>query len=204
MYFPGHGWVDFDPTGGTVGAGEPDLPQGAVQASGSPRPSSSALARPSESEPLDNEPPLVPPVTPGTNVAGPLIVVTLLLATVVGVLAFTAWRRGPRGPVTADGAYGMVTSLASRFGFGPRPNQTVYEYAGSLAEVLPDARPHLETVASAKVEVAYGGRKLGVDRLLDLREAQRRLRTSLLRLAFRRDRVAGVRRPRRLRRPGPR
>ena len=26
----------------------------------------------------------------------------------------------------------------SRFGFGPRPNQTVYEYAGSLGEVLPD------------------------------------------------------------------
>ena len=45
-------------------------------------------------------------------------------------------------------------------------------------------------MAAAKVEVAYGGRKLGVDRLLSLREAQRRLRTSLLRLALRRSRGA--------------
>jgi uncharacterized protein DUF4129 len=105
----------------------------------------------------------------------------------VGAIAFVAWRRGPRGPVTADGAYGMVTRMATRLGFGPRPNQTVYEYAGTLGELLPDARPELQTVAAAKVEVAYGGRKLGVDRLLPLREAQRRLRTSLLRLALRRD-----------------
>jgi transglutaminase-like putative cysteine protease len=204
VYFPGHGWVEFDPTGGTVGAGEPDLPQGAVQASGSPRPSGSALARPSESELIDNEPPPVPPVTPTANIAGPLIVVSLLLAMGVGLLAFVAWRRGPRGPVTADGAYGMVTRLAGRFGFAPRPEQTVYEYAGALGEVLPDARPHLETVAAAKVEVAYGGRKLGVDRLLSLRAAQRALRTSLLRLAFRRDRIGRLRRPRVIRRPGSR
>jgi hypothetical protein len=70
--------------------------------------------------------------------------------------------------------------------------------------VLPDARPHLETVAAAKVEVAYGGRKLGVDRLLSLRAAQRALRTSLLRLAFRRDRIGRLRRPRVIRRPGSR
>ena len=78
--------------------------------------------------------------------------------------------------MTADSAYGMVTRMAARFGFGPRPNQTVYEYAGVLADILPDARPHLETVASAKVEVAYGGRRLGGDRIVSLREAQRRLR----------------------------
>ncbi len=114
--------------------------------------------------------------------AGPLIVVALLLLAVVGAIAFVTWRRGPRGPVTADGAYGMVTRMASRLGFAPRPEQTVYEYAGVLAELIPDARPELHTVATAKVETAYGGRKLGVDRMQSLREAQRRLRTSLLRL----------------------
>ena len=76
--------------------------------------------------------------------------------------------------------------MASRFGFGPRPNQTVYEFAGALGEVLPESRPELETVARAKVEVVYGGRSLGPDRMAGLREAQRRLRTALLRLAFRR------------------
>jgi hypothetical protein len=111
---------------------------------------------------------------------------TLLLSIVVGALAFAAWRRGPRGPVSADDAYGMVTRLAARFGFGPRPDQTVYEYAGALADVLPTVRPELEMVARAKVEVAYGARRLDEDRLAALREAQRRLRTNLLRLALRR------------------
>ena len=36
---------------------------------------------------------------------------------------------------------------------------------GRSAEVLPDVRPELETVARAKVEVAYGGASLGDDRL---------------------------------------
>ena len=81
-----------------------------------------------------------------------------------------------------------VAGLAARFGLGPRPSQTVYEYAGSLGEVLPRACPQLETVARAKVEVVYGGRVLGADRLAALRDAQRRLRVNLLRLAFRRRR----------------
>ena len=192
VFFPGYGWFVFDPTGGGVGS-TPTLPVGAAQPSASPRASASSLARPSESEGTLNEPPLQPPVSGSGSVTGPLIVVTILLAVVVGAVAFAAWRRGPRGPVSADGAYGMVTRMASRFGFAPRPNQTVYEYAGSLAEVVPEARPQLETVAAAKVEVAYGGRKLGVDRLLSLRDAQRRLRTSLLRLAVRRDARKGRR-----------
>jgi hypothetical protein len=64
----------------------------------------------------------------------------------------------------------------------------VYEYAGALAEQIPSVRPELETVATAKVEVAYGARVLGDDRLAGLRKAQRRLRLGLLRLAVRRTR----------------
>jgi transglutaminase-like putative cysteine protease len=193
VYFPTYGWVEFDPTGGGVGQeGGGDLPDGIDRESAPPRASSSAPAptRPAESNILDNE----PPGTGGGGTTdrgvgpGPLIAVALLLFVVVGTLAAVAWRRGPRGPVTPDGAYGMVTGLASRLGFAPRPNQTVFEYAGSLAELLPAARPELETVAEAKVEVAYGGRSLGADRLAGLKEAQRRLRTALLRLALRRDR----------------
>ena len=100
---------------------------------------------------------------------------------------FMDWRRGPRGETSPDRAYGSVTRLASRLGFGPRPNQTVYEYAGALAEVLPEARPQLETVAQAKVESTYGRGSLGADGLQLLRDAERRLRVLMLRLLFRRD-----------------
>jgi len=73
-----------------------------------------------------------------------------------------------------------------RFGFGPRPTQTAYEYATALGEILPGIRPELQTVATAKVEVAYGGRILGDDRLQAIRASYAKLRVGLLRLLFRR------------------
>jgi hypothetical protein len=101
-------------------------------------------------------------------------------------VAFLAWERGPRGEVTPDTIWRGISRTAARFGFGPKPTQTVYEYAGSLGEVLPMSRPELQTVARAKVEVAYGRRSIGDDGLQSLRDASRKLRMALLRLAFRR------------------
>jgi transglutaminase-like putative cysteine protease len=187
VYFPGYGWVTFDPTGGGVAVIAP-LPSGRPQASGAPRPSGSGatVSRPPETDPFANDP--GGSVTPrgGAGSVGPMIAIGVLLLLVVGGIAFAAWQRGPRGETTADRAYGTVARLASRFGFAPRPTDTVYEYAGSLGDVLPAARPELETVARAKVETAYGRAILGDERLSALRTAQRRLRISLLRLAFRR------------------
>jgi transglutaminase-like putative cysteine protease len=192
VYFPGHGWVDFDPTGGP-GLRLPPLPSGRPVASASPGASRSpGFVRPQETLPRDQ-----PgggaftggPRPPGA--AGPLIAVTLLLAVIVAAIAAVAWRRGPRGPVSAEGTYGAVTRLASRLGYAPRPNQTVYEYAGSLGDMVPTVRPELQTVAHAKVEVAYGARVLTDDRMRSLREAHRRLRVGLLRLFVRRLRRSG-------------
>jgi transglutaminase-like putative cysteine protease len=188
VYFPGFGWVAFDPTGGGVSRLTP-LPSGRPETS--PRPSASGAVtgptRPPEPSGLDREEP--EEGSAGGTIdrggsGGPLIAVALLLLAAVGALAFIAWQRGPRGATTPDGAYGSVTRIASRFGFGPRPNQTVYEYAGALGDLLPAARPNLETVANAKVEVSYGRGLLGEDRLRTIREAERRLRVTLLRLAL--------------------
>jgi hypothetical protein len=63
----------------------------------------------------------------------------------------------------------------------------VYEYAGTLGDVLPEVRPELETVARAKVESVYAREVLGADRVETLRAAQRRLRVALLRLVLRRQ-----------------
>ena len=195
VYFPGFGWVPFDPTGGgvaTLGA----LPSGAPIESAQPRPSSSR--GPASSSRATRDPRNGPDGTFGaasTTGKGPsaglLGAVAVLLAIILTALAFVVWRRGPRGQTTPDRAYGTVTRIASRLGYGPRPTQTVYEYAGALGEALPEARPALETVAHAKVESTYGRGVLGADRLVALREAERRLRVSLLRLIFRRGRRRG-------------
>ena len=141
---------------------------------------------------------------------GAFIVIALLLLAVVGGIAFLAWQRGPRGPTTPEGVYAGVARLAARLGFGPRPTQTAYEYATALGDVLPNVRPELQTVATAKVEVAYGRRTLGDDRIRALRDSYRRLRVGLLRLAVparakRRAALAvGLERARTARRSSPR
>jgi Transglutaminase-like superfamily/Domain of unknown function (DUF4129) len=190
VYFPGYDWVRFDPTGGNLPGQAAPLPQGAADASPPPVPSGSvgpqATLRERDIPERDPGGEGASGATRPGNVIGPLTAVTILLILTVGSLSFAVWRRSSRGATTADAAYGMVTRIASRLGFGPRPNQTVYEYAGTLGDVLPDVRPELQTVAHAKVESIYAREVLGPDRLQRVREAQRRLRVSLLRLAFRR------------------
>jgi hypothetical protein len=189
VYFPGYGWQLFDPTGGGVSRA-PVLPIGSVIPTPS-RPATSTAPGASR-----GDQPNVP-VRPneGTNPGnrtstgsgiGPFILVGAMLVVVAGLLVFLAWRRGPRSASNADGVYASIVGLARRFGVGPRPTQTAYEYAAALGDIQPNVRPELHTVAAAKVEVAYGNRTLGEDRLRALRESYRRLRVSLLRLAFRR------------------
>lgn len=187
VYFPGYGWVTFDPTGGGVAVIAP-LPSGRPGASRAPGSSGAAVipTRPPDEDPFGNEPGGAAAAGRNQGSLGPMIAVAILLMLVIGGIAFAVWQRGPRGETSADRAYGTVARLAGRFGFGQRPTETVYEFAGALSDVLPTAKPELETVARAKVETAYGRQVLGGDQLATLRSAQRRLRLVLLRLAFRR------------------
>lgn len=186
VYFSGYGWVTFDPTGGNLSQ-VAVLPSGRPVASLEPGPSATipGASRNADVPGSDRQGGPAAGSARGGSL-GPLLGVGALLLLAVGGLAFVSWQRGPRGGTSADGAYGSVTRIASRFGFGPRPGQTVYEFAGALGDILPDVRPELETVARAKVESVYARQILGDERLAGLRAAQRRLRVGLLRLAFRR------------------
>lgn len=183
VYFPGVGWFEFDPTGGGRGGEIQALPSGSLSPA-TPLPSGvlpSFATRPSQSFG-----PALPPVTsPGAGV-GPFIAIALILLVGVAALAWAAIRRVPRKPMAADQAWGSLSRLASRFGLGPRPSQTVFEYAGSLGDQVPAARVELTTLARAKVEVAYGKRDLGADRLKRIAEAYHRLRIALLGVVLRR------------------
>jgi transglutaminase-like putative cysteine protease len=201
VYFPGYGWYHFDPTGGSIGQDIP-LVEGPVVSARpkTPRPVGSADTGDDRNRSIR---PQSTNLTGGAGSiggpgGGPLIVIGLLLAVVVGGVAFAAYRRGPRSASEPEAAWRGVVGLARRFGFAPRPNQTVFEYSAALGEVLPNARPDLQTVARAKVEVAYGRASLGDARMRSVRDAQRRLRVTLLRLVFHR-RERRERRARRLR-----
>jgi transglutaminase-like putative cysteine protease len=188
VYFPGHGWVMFDPTGGGSDLAETvPLPSGRPVASAPPSRFPSLAPNPRDADGPSRNPTGVTPIPRdgGVPPAAYLLITTILLITVL-LAAFLVWRRGPRGIVTPEGAWTGIGRLAARFGFGPRPTQTAYEYATALGEVLPSIRPELETVATARVESAYGRRVLEDDRIRAMRDAYVKLRVGLLRLFFRR------------------
>jgi hypothetical protein len=60
------------------------------------------------------------------------------------------------------------------------------EHTSQVERLVRTLEPLIAQVAAAKVEVAYGRRTLGDDRIRLLRDAYRRLRVGLLRLVFRR------------------
>ena len=190
VYFPGIGWYAFDPTGGGLARTEHIVP-GVVLPIPTLRPLPSlglqSIDRGDDPFPSRgrNTGGGITTTNRGSD-NGPLIAFAIVLLAIVVLVAFLAYRRGPRGATTPDRIYGSVAGLARRFGFGPRPTETAFEYATALGDILPSVRPELQTVASAKVEVAYGRRELGDDRLHALRDSYRRVRVALLRLAFRR------------------
>ncbi len=185
-WFPGDGWVDFDPTGGGVGL-PVALPAGPAVVVPVPSPSGGANGAPGPSRRTGVDEPGGPAGggsatfrTPGT---GTIIVVVIPLAAALLGLALLL-RRRVRRPAEPAAVYRTVARVAGRLGYPRRPTQTVYEYLGSLSDLVPAVRPDLQLVARSTVEARYGRRSFGADRLAALGEAQRRLRVALLRLAF--------------------
>jgi Transglutaminase-like superfamily/Domain of unknown function (DUF4129) len=188
VYFPDTGWVEFDPTG-QVGQPQP-IPSGSV---GPPTAKPTGIA-PTFAERDQTAPPArTPGGSTSGNGAGPFIAIAAILAIGILALAYAALRRTPTKPMHPDKAWGSMARLAARLGLGPRPSQTVYEYAGALGDEVPAVRIELTTLARAKVEVAYGKRDLAPERLRRIAEAYQRLRLALIGLLFRR----GLRRTKR-------
>ena len=184
VYFPTYGWVPFDPTGGSVGV-PTNLPQGSP-VSPSQSPSSTPTLNAGSAHPTSSTGVGAATTTPGggDNRGAALLVAGILVAILLLAL-FVLARRRPRRLEGPDAAYRSIVRLASRLGYRPEPTQTVYEYTGMLAERVPRARDPLGVVATATVEVTYGRRKLGADRLQAISVARTRIRRALLRLAFR-------------------
>ncbi|MFN8630211.1 MAG: transglutaminase domain-containing protein [Chloroflexota bacterium] len=107
VYFPGYGWIPFDPTGGSVGRPQA-IPAGPSVApvpppsfdpnslgSGGPRPSRRDFEPGGPSGPGGFTPPAQQPADRGIA-----ILIAVLLAGTLGALIAIAWWRGPRGEVS--------------------------------------------------------------------------------------------------------
>jgi hypothetical protein len=200
IYFPGYGWEIFEATksidpGFTRLAGDPST-------AGPPALNADPFAL-FELEPgfegLNNLPSFQPvpgAIDPGGDeqVAGEdtrqgNALVILGLVAVGGLLLLLhlrhvsrRWRLLPAG----ERAWQQLTAAAGRAGVGPRPSETIYEYAGWLEDQLPRHTEPIRTVADGKVWQSYSGRHLTMRAAQRLEKAMGRLQLPLVWLGIRR------------------
>ena len=194
-FFPDYGWVRFDPTPGqqdfgltpTVLDDGPDVRDGTTP---TPEPTFEVPTFEPSPEPTAAAAGITEEPTNGDGQTIYIVIgagtILALLLTVLSVLLLYRLRRLPAGDDSL--AYRGIVSLATRLGHGPHPSQTEYEYASSLSDAIPTVRDELYVVADARVETAYGQRRLDAERRGLLRQAYARIRTALLRLSLRRKR----------------
>jgi transglutaminase-like putative cysteine protease len=121
--------------------------------------------------------------------SGNALVIGVLALCAIGVVWFRLrasqrrWRLLPAG----DRAWRQLTAAADRAGVGPRPSETIYEYAGWLEEQLPSHGEPIRVVADGKVWQAYSGQRLTSTAAQRLEAALASLRLPLIGLAIRRS-----------------
>lgn len=116
-----------------------------------------------------------------------LVIVALVLGIVVIIYlqarrSWCRWRLLPAG----DRAWKQLTLAVDRAGVGPRPSETVYEYAGWLEDQLPRHGEPIRAMADGTVWQSYSGRPLTRSGANRLEVAWARLRRPLLMLGIRR------------------
>ena len=134
-----------------------------------------------------DQPEAAPAADEGARGANALLIAALVLGGLVALwlrlnYLQRRWRLLPAG----DRAWRQLTAAAERAGVGPRPSETIYEYAGWLEDQMPDHSEPIRTVADGKVWQSYSGRRLTLAGAGKLDSALRRLRWPLIWLAVRR------------------
>jgi transglutaminase-like putative cysteine protease len=206
IFFPGYGWQIFEATksinpGFARASGDSTSP-GTVPLTGidpfledpdlfeEMRGAGGAALLPSP-DPVEgaidpNQPDLAQP-DESSRGANALLIAVLVLGGLIAVwirmnYLNRRWRLLPAG----DRAWRQLTAAAGRAGVGPRPSETIYEYAGWLEDQLPNQAEPIQTVADGKVWQSYSGRGLTLSGAHKLENALRQLRWPLIWLAVRR------------------
>ncbi|MPZ14036.1 MAG: DUF4129 domain-containing protein, partial [Chloroflexi bacterium] len=196
VYFPGYGWISFEPSANRpvpprlesplIARTEDDIMEALESDLG-------ADAFLEEDELLDDGGFVPLPAEQGGPAYSLGLVALGVLFTVLVGASLTAgllWFVGTvRLPAFAR-PYGQVVRLATWCGFGPRSSQTPFEYTKDLVRVVPAASEPLAAIADAYVAGTYGGQQFDGGSLGRVRAAGARALRMLFRsLATRRWRV---------------
>lgn len=176
-YFPGIGWVEFNPT-----ADQPRVP----------RPASSQTATFDQTAPPPNlgitpPPPTAPAPSPAAGSPRPdswLIAMMATLGAVVLAAAAgaVAWQRPLRGLPLPARLWESSLRVAALSGARPHAHETPREFAARLQHDVPGAAP-LAVIAETYERTRFGNKRWSEDEARRLRTAWSAARRSLLRHA---------------------
>lgn len=194
-YFPGYGWIPFEPTASrarmTYGTAADTL-----VAAPPPTPE---LSEPAVA--AATPPPLVGSVDPLNQTDGgdewpvngwAIIGIGALLAFGV-VVGAAVWSWGLRGLSPAGGFYARTLRLGRWLGVRASPTTTPSEYADRLGNAVPVARTAARVVSDFYSEETYGGRPAVSTVPSDVARAWHDVRRAVARSAIRRPRRRGQR-----------
>ncbi|MBM3941062.1 MAG: transglutaminase domain-containing protein [SAR202 cluster bacterium] len=167
-YFPGYGWVPFEPT-----------PGNAVEFEGTPRETEVSPLPPSNGEILDEDlfsegdevvPVASPPASPFQ-----LALAALAFSAVAGLILvwYRSWYRLSRLGRPAE-IYAKTRLLATIVGFPPKPSQTPHEYGRFLASRMPRDAAAVLAISNAYAAARYGA---GIGSMAATKEAERAWRS---------------------------
>jgi transglutaminase-like putative cysteine protease len=185
-YFPGYGWIRFEPTsarpaidrepapppgddpnaGGTIGGGGSvgnggELPDDELPNLGLGPGSYTVRKQPSRFWEV-------------TRIAVPVV------ALIIGILSLL-WLAGLRGLSASGQFYARMTRSGQLAGVRPPPGTTPYEWARAVGDRVPDARRSLDQITDLYVRERYAGQNPSVQELRLAQRAWLSFRASLLR-----------------------
>ncbi len=167
VFFPRHGWVEFEPTAGEPPLGRSDLAaeQDNVIPPADTGPDEQMDDFPQDEDMLPDRDPLqAQEPAPEREVSGTRISVLpiLLAATIfafVGFGARMAWLRPLRGLTPVEGAFARLVRVSSWLGLRPSPAETPTEFGERLGGAIPDAKGEITTIADGFVAERFGRRR---------------------------------------------
>jgi len=196
VYFPGYGWIPFEPT-----AGRPLIDEGVGEAESPVTPEPTGIA-------IEETPTLEVSTPDGTPVADANQAGTVppqptaededgsgarwLVAAGVGIglaavaaLAWMLWIVPLRGMSAAGGLFARLRRIGRWVGVSPAATVTPREYGKAFSERVPQAGPHVDRIVRSYELDQYGPDRAGPDWLAGAEQAWRSIRRSVPRWVMR-------------------
>lgn len=195
VFFPGYGWIPFEPTANRDQLGYGDLePQPEEPALPTPAPTPPPPVAEATPPPPVESPPQEPPAPAPNLFADPARLASLVgfvlaaLLAVAGLGAIIAWFAGFRGLSPVSSLYARSLRAGNWLGVPPTVSLTPREYADRVGRVVPSAQGPARVVADLYTQERYSGRRPDGDAMLAARTAWRDLRGIALGSFLRRNR----------------